>query len=197
MTPRDHLDSYALRAQREGYPARSVYKLKEIDERFRVVRPGKTVLDVGSSPGSWSLYVLRRYPGTTVVGVDLQEMRLEAPQHFTFYQLDILSPDAESVLKTHAPFGTILSDAAPNTSGHAGVDVARSEALVEQVLLLARSLLEAGGHWVAKLFQGSGTQALLKETRAVFESVKTFRPKAVRSESRETYIVGLSRKENL
>lgn len=197
MNSRDHLDHFALKAQREGYPARSVYKLKEIDERFLLIRPGKRVLDVGCSPGSWGLYVLRSYPMTPVVGVDIQDLGLDPPQHLSFYRLDIMSPEALAVLGPMAPFGTLMSDAAPNTSGHASVDVARSEALVEQVLFLARSLLEVGGNWVAKLFQGSGMQAIVKEARAVFETVRTFRPKAVRPESRETYLIGLSRKEML
>lgn len=195
MNNREHLDHWALRAQREGYPARSVYKLREIDERFHVVAPGKPVLDVGSSPGSWSLYVLRRYPSLTVVGLDLQEMRLTAPERFHFFQVDALSPEADEYIATFAPFGTLLSDAAPNTSGNPSVDVARSEALVERALDWAATHLMAGGNLVAKLFQGSGTQSLLKAARALFATVKTVRPKAVRPESRETYIVGLGRKE--
>lgn len=194
MNPQNHLDHYALRAQKEGYPARSVYKLIEIEERFHILTPGKNVLDVGSCPGSWSLWVLRRYPATQVVGLDVQEMRITLPAKFHFFQVDVLSPEAEEAIRPFSPFGTFLSDAAPNTSGHATVDVARSEALVEQVLFWAQRYLEPGGNLVAKLFQGAGTQGILKMARTLFESVKPFRPKAVRPESRETYLVCLSKK---
>lgn len=194
MSARQEPDHWTLRARREGYPARSVFKLQELDRRLRLIRSGQAVLDVGASPGSWTLYVLRRYPQTPLVALDLCPLTIPARKDLTFYQLDIFSPEAAEAVGRHGPYGTILSDAAPATTGNSLVDTGRSEALVEQVLLWARLHLRPGGNLLAKVFQGSGQGRLVETARELFERVRVLRPEAVRSESREAYLVGLGRR---
>lgn len=192
---REKLDHYSIKAQKEGYPARSVYKLEELQEKYKILKPCQKVLDVGSSPGSWSLYVLRKFKPEGVWGVDLNPVNMGAlPEKFHFRQGDIHDPKLEEHLKASAPFDVILSDAAPLTTGNRLVDTGRSYNLCERVVLLCETLLAPGGNVVVKIFQGGDEkqlEALMKES---FTQVKNFKPKAVRGESMETYYIGLGKK---
>lgn len=192
---REKLDHYSLKAQKEGYPARSVYKLEELQQKYQILKPNQKVLDVGSSPGSWSLYVLRKWKPLGVWGVDLNPVNMGAlPEKFHFHQGDIHDPKLEQILKNAGPFDTILSDAAPLTTGNRLVDTGRSYNLCERVVMLCGSLLAPGGNVVVKIFQGGDEkqlEALLKEG---FTTVKNFKPKAVRGDSMETYYLGLGKK---
>ncbi len=198
MTKRDAPDFYMLKAQREGYPARSVYKLEEMEQKFKILRRDSPVLDIGSSPGSWSLFIQRRWKNKgLVVGVDLNPPDFDPPEGFEFIQGDILDDELALKLLKHGPFGTLLSDAAPSTTGNKTVDISRSEAIAERVLLLSRTHLMAGGNLVVKVFQGGGERALVMLARELFESGRTFRPKAVRRESSETYIVAMGKRKEI
>jgi len=192
---RDKLDHYSLKAQKEGYPARSVYKLEELQEKYKVLKPNQKVLDVGSSPGSWSLYVLRKFKPVGVWGVDLNPVNMGAlPEKFYFSQGDIHDPKLEAKLMESAPFDTILSDAAPLTTGNRLVDTGRSYNLCERVILLCEKLLAPGGNVVVKIFQGGDEKDLENLIKERFTQVKNFKPKAVRGESMETYYLGLGKK---
>ena len=188
---REKPDFYALKAQREGYPARSVYKLQEIQERYRVLRKGQRVLDVGSSPGSWSLFTLKLLAGTGfLVGVDLSPVTLKSfPPNSFFFQGDIFDASTVQTLTEKGPYDVILSDAAPATTGNRTVDTARSFRLVEQVVQLAETLLIPGGSLVAKIFQGGDEKLLVDRLRVRFEQTKILKPQAVRGESFETYLI--------
>lgn len=190
---RAKLDSWSLKAQKEGYPARSVYKLQEIDQKCRLIRKGCTVLDVGASPGSWTLYVLRKLQNSGLVAaVDLKPMTLKGnhPQLHS-YVGDVFSPEAQGFLEEKGPFNIILSDAAPNTSGNRLVDTRKSYNLVELVLDLADRNLAKGGALVAKIFQGGDEEELFSRMKEQFEQTRRLKPKAVRPESFETYFVGM------
>lgn len=193
---RDTADSYTLRARREGYPARSVYKLEEIQKQHKIIRKGNNVLDVGAAPGSWTLYVQRTILRETgrIVAVDLNPLNIN-PVPFNVKSLtgDAFSPEIREQLIAEGPYDAIISDAAPMTTGNRSVDTARSEYLAEQVYALAMDHLKEHGNLVIKIFQGGGEQELLQQMRKSFVKAKGFKPKASRSDSFELFLIGLDR----
>lgn len=193
---RDTADSYTLRARREGYPARSVYKLEEIQKQHKIIRKGNNVLDVGAAPGSWTLYVQRTILRETgrIVAVDLNPLNIN-PVPFNVKSLtgDAFSPEIREQLIAEGPYDAIISDAAPMTTGNRSVDTARSEYLAEQVYALAMDHLKEHGNLVIKIFQGGGEQVLLQQMRKSFVKAKGFKPKASRSDSFELFLIGLDR----
>jgi 23S rRNA (uridine2552-2'-O)-methyltransferase len=183
-------DHYARQARREGYPARSVYKLKEIQERFSLFKKGDRILDIGASPGSWSMYLLRDLKAA-VVAIDLTPPKLKtATGSFSYIQGDISRSEVREQIRELGPYDAVISDAAPATTGNRMVDSARSAALVESALQVADASLKPGGSFVAKLFQGGGEQDLLRRMRTRFRKARAFKPQASRSESFETYFLG-------
>jgi 23S rRNA (uridine2552-2'-O)-methyltransferase len=230
MASYEKLDFWSLKAQKEGYPARSVYKLMEIDGKFGLL--GKTgqgrprILDLGAAPGSWSLYILRRFKpaGRVPAGsagsadgssggnaeepappllaaADLQSLSRRCDRglfdrnDFFFIQGDFSSAEVRNALAVRGPYTVLLSDAAPATTGNRTVDTRRSLDLAEQVLLYADTVLAPGGNLAMKLFQGSGTEELPARLRERFAVVKSFKPKACRSDSFETYYLGLGKRQ--
>jgi 23S rRNA (uridine2552-2'-O)-methyltransferase len=203
-------DYWSLKAQKEGYPARSVYKLKEMDEKFSLLpgfegsgRPGspRKILDLGAAPGSWSLYTLRRMAGRGVlVAADLVPLSrqydkgLFAGENFFFVQGDITEQELEASLLSRGPYCLVMSDAAPATTGNRLVDTLRSLVLAEKVLHYAETALVPGGCLVVKVFQGEGAPELLQRIRKLFKAGKSFKPQACRGGSFETYYIGLGKK---
>lgn len=189
----DHL---ARRARSEGYHARSVYKLQEIQRKYTVIRRGIRVLDLGAAPGSWTQYAVQNLgtespgPGaeTAVVAVDLQEMSITGA---TCLRGDFTREPIVAEIAARGPYDLVMSDAAPDTTGNRVVDTGRSEALVESIVAHLPQWLAPGGALVCKIFQGGGEQAILKEVRQQFGAAHLYRPQAVRRESFETYLVGL------
>lgn len=185
-------DPYFRRAKAEGYLARSVYKLIELDKRYRLFRRGMSVLDLGAAPGSWTQYLVQRYgPEVRVWAFDTKPLLYSAPQ-VTFYQLNVCSPEVEAYLGPRQ-WDAVLSDMAPATSGHRVTDQARSAALVERSLELAEKALVAGGVWVAKLLEGPEREALVQKARQLFAEVFVFRPESTRKGSTECFLVGRKR----
>ena len=194
---RDKADSYTLRARREGYPARSVYKLEEINASHHLIKPGDSVLDVGAAPGSWTLFTHRELlkGNGRIVSVDLNPLNLNpVPPTVTAIVGDAFSRENRARLIELGPYDAIISDAAPMTTGNRTVDTTRSEWLAEQVVLLAGEQLKEHGNLVIKIFQGGGQVEILKMMREMFQKVKPFKPKACRDDSFEIYLVGLDRK---
>ena len=194
---RDKADSYTLRARREGYPARSVYKLEEINKTHKLIKPGDTVLDVGAAPGSWTLFTHRELlkGKGRIVAVDLNPLNLDpVPPTVTAFVGDAFSKEIRAKLVENGPYDTIISDAAPMTTGNRTVDTTRSEWLAEQVVYLAQEQLRAGGNLVIKIFQGGGQEEVLKTMRGIFTKAKAFKPKACRDDSFEIYLIGLEKK---
>ncbi len=193
---RDIADFYTLRAKKEGYPARSVYKLEEIQAKNSIIKAGDTVLDVGAAPGSWSLYVHRKLikGKGTIVAVDLKPLELDSiPPTIISYTGDAFSPEIRNKLITHGPYDAIISDAAPATTGNKTVDTSRSEYLADHVLLLAEEHLKEHGNLVIKVFQGGGEVQLLQQMRRMFKKAKVFKPQASRSDSFEIFLIGLDK----
>jgi 23S rRNA (uridine2552-2'-O)-methyltransferase len=192
---RSHEDAYSRRAREQGYPARSVFKLEEIDRRTDLLRPQAAVLDLGAAPGSWSLYALDRIgAGGSVTAVDLAPLPGALAAHvgprLQYLQMDMGSEQLAQTLDG-VEFDVVLSDAAPATSGNRIVDTAKSEQLLDVALLLATERLRSGGALVAKLLQGGDVGQLLRTWREHFAHVRTMKPAASRAESTELFVIGL------
>jgi len=194
---RNTADSYTLKARKEGYPARSVYKLEEIQRINHIIKPGDRVLDVGAAPGSWTLFTHRELikGKGQIIAVDLNPLGLN-PIPPTVIELigDAFSKEIRSQLIEMGPYDAIISDAAPKTSGIRTVDTFRSEWLAEQVVLLADEQLKKHGNLVIKIFQGGGQQEVLQAIRKKYTKAKTIKPKACRADSFELYLIGLDKK---
>jgi 23S rRNA (uridine2552-2'-O)-methyltransferase len=184
-------DPYVQRAQRDGYRSRACYKLLELQEKDTLIRPGMTVVDLGSAPGGWSQVAaeLLNHRGR-VVASDILPM--DSLPDVTFIQGDFTEQDVmDRVLDAldGRPVDLVLSDMAPNLSGLADVDQPRAMYLVELALEMARQVLTPGGAFVAKVFQGEGFDAFLRDARVLFRKVSTRKPGASRPRSREVYLV--------
>jgi 23S rRNA (uridine2552-2'-O)-methyltransferase len=180
-------DQYFKKAKAEGYLARSAYKLLEINERKKLFGPNSRVLDLGCAPGAW-LQVAAKITKGPVVGIDLKEVRETIAPNVTTIQGDIYKSDAALLTgPAGGLFDVIVSDMAPDTTGHG--DHFLSVRLCRRALELLPSLLKPGGNFVMKVFEGEEYPALLRETAALFQSAKGFKPKASRDISVEMYIV--------
>lgn len=207
----DRHDVFYRRAKAEGFLARSVFKLEELDEAFGLIRPGDDVLDLGCAPGSWMQYAERAITekGGRLVGIDLLPCTLSFGDNVKILQDDVFEvtaadlwppgedpPELDADLsipgtKETRPFDVVMSDMAPNTTGIKSVDQARSAGLCERALDVACRMLRPHGRFCTKMFEGAETAAYLKALRSIFGEVKIRRPAGVRVGSKETYIVAL------
>ncbi len=183
-------DPYVDAAHRDGYRARSAYKLLELDEKFSFLKNAKTIVDLGAAPGGWTQVALKKCGRKTrVVGIDLLEV---APlDGATFLQMDFTTEAAEAKLfeLLKGPVDLVMSDMAATTTGHQQTDHIRTLALVEAAFYFARKTLGEGGVFVAKVFRGGADKDLLAEMKSCFKSVRHFKPPASRTQSAETYLV--------
>ncbi|MCH9689144.1 MAG: 23S rRNA (uridine(2552)-2'-O)-methyltransferase RlmE [Gammaproteobacteria bacterium] len=189
---REHFDDvYVKQAQREGYRSRAVYKLKELDEKKQLLKPGMSVVDLGAAPGGWTQYVAEKLGACgQIIALDILPMdslpdvvAIEGDFHddAVFKQLmDAIPSEGVDV---------ILSDMAPNLSGNVAIDIPRAMALSELAFDLASKILKPGGTLLIKVFHGASFDALLKMARIQFQTVMVKKPAASRSRSRETYLL--------
>lgn len=189
-------DFWSRKAFSEGYPARSVYKLKEIDEKFGMLKKKCNALDLGAAPGSWTVFLLRNLgDGGKVVSCDLNPLAKSVrDEKLTFIQGDLNDATIRGKIKELGPYDLVVCDAAPLTTGNRTVDTARSEQLVEMAIWYAQSMLKVGGNFAVKIFQNGDQQKLLRQMREIFTTAKGFKPEACRQESFETYLIGISKK---
>jgi len=187
-------DHYSTKAKKENFPARSVYKLKEMQQKYNLIKKGDRVLDLGCSPGSWLIYAaeLTGKKGQ-VIGVDLKPLSIKIPSNARIYTADILSIDDEFYELIGKDFNVILSDMAPATTGNKSVDAARSFNLCEAALYVAQKNLMYGGSFVCKIFQGEDFNKFSDLVKAGFNKCKIFKPKSSRKASKEIYIIGLDK----
>lgn len=185
-------DRFFHKAKADGYLARSAYKLEELQKKYRLIKPGDFVLDLGAAPGSWS-QVASKIVGHSgrVVGLDLKPIELKAP-NTKFYQMNAF--DFDPAILEGRSVQVVLSDMAHNTTGIRDVDQARSFDLCQQVLDLADRFLVDGGHMVMKVFEGGDSELLMKQMQKKYQTTKRLKPEAVRKGSYETYFVGLNKK---
>lgn len=193
-------DYYFKKAKKEKYPARSVYKLEEAQKKYQFLKTGNAVLDLGCQPGSWSIYAAKTIgPKGLVVGVDLQEGKkviVAKAAEIVWLLDDIMADDIDGkIQQTRESFQVILSDIAPRTSGNKWVDQQQSLNLARRVLELAGKLLEKGGNFYVKVFEGEDFREYVDSVRKSFKTVKIVKPRSSRSESREVFVLGMEFKK--
>jgi 23S rRNA (uridine2552-2'-O)-methyltransferase len=206
----DHInDPYVKMAQKEGYRARAAYKLKEIDEALKLIRPGQVVVDLGAAPGAWSQYLRRRFApkeagaggaavgelNGTIIALDL--LPFEPIEGVRFIQGDFREDEVVAQLDAALegkPVDLVVSDMAPNLSGIESADSARIAHLVELAIEFADQHLRPEGALVCKVFHGSGYSQLVETFKKHFKVVKPIKPKASRDRSAETFLVGIGLK---
>lgn len=192
-------DYYFKKAKDENYAARSVFKLEEIDARFKLLKPAMQVLDLGCAPGSWSQFAAKRVGQKgKVLGIDLQKVNLTLPNAL-FIEADLRDLNLIQIMAEHGfqpPFDLVISDMAPKTTGIRVTDQARSLELCELALDCADRFLKKGGDFVVKLFHSEDFDEYRKKLRDRFTKVEVLRPKSTRKESKEIFLIGKTRKEN-
>lgn len=185
-------DPYVTRAKREGFRSRAAYKLMEIDQKHKVLKPGDRVVDLGAAPGGWSQVAVAKVGVPTrgkIVGIDILDM--DAIAGVDFAKIDFLDPDAPDRLKAMlgGPADVVLSDMAANTTGHKQTDHLRTMNLVEAAAEFAREVLAPDGRFLAKVLAGGTEKELLAQLKRDFREVKHVKPPASRSGSSELYVL--------
>jgi len=189
-------DEFVKRAQKEGYRARAAYKLTEIDDKDKLIKPGMTIVDLGSTPGSWSQVAVQRLKGQgKVIALDLLDM---APiPGVDFIQGDFREDEVLSKLEEKLngkQIDLVIADMAPNISGISSVDQANGAYLTELALDFSLKWLKPDGHFLVKVFIGEGFDDIVKKMRQTFDKVATRKPKASRDRSSEVYLLGMKKK---
>jgi 23S rRNA (uridine2552-2'-O)-methyltransferase len=188
---RQERDPFVLQARKDGWRSRAVYKLEQIDQKERLLKPDMVCVDLGSSPGSWSQYVTEKLKGKArIIAVDLLPM--DSLPDVEFVQGDFQDDEIfEQLLQAVGEGGAdlVMSDIAPNITGTKAVDQPRSMYLVELALDMARRVLKPRGNFVCKVFQGEGFDEFVRDARNSFERVRVIKPRASRTGSREVYLV--------
>lgn len=183
-------DDYVVKAQKEGYRSRAAYKLIQLDEKYKFLGKGKTIVDLGCAPGGWTQVAVARNKGTgQVIGLDI----LETPAIVgaTLFQADFTADGADDLIKNilNGKADIVMSDMAANTIGHKQTDHLRTIGLVDLAYHFAKEVLADGGIFITKVFQGGAQQELLTNIKKDFEKVYHFKPDASRKQSSETYLV--------
>lgn len=186
-------DHYFHKAKKDNFLARSVYKLEEIDNRYRILKKDDLVMDFGYHPGSWIQYTSQKVGATgQVIGTDIRPLnnQLLNLKNVRIFERDILTIETMEELGVSSQFDVVLSDMAPNTTGVQSVDQARSLNLVEMVFFLLPKFLKPGGNVVVKVFESHDAQVFLKEQKKHFEEFHYLRPKSTRTVSKEFFVIG-------
>ena len=186
-------DTWRLRAKKEGYRSRAVYKLAQIAEKEKAIRPGNRVIDAGAAPGGWSQLLLELVGEKgKVAAIDLLPIDPLSGNNFRFWRKDLADPALSGELLEFlgGRADIVLSDAAPNTTGSAFTDQVRSADLVRTVFSLARETLKSGGTFIAKIFTGAESDTVFAELKPFFRELRRVRPEATRKESFELYLLG-------
>ena len=192
-------DHYTAQAKKERYPARSVYKLKEAQRKFRIIRKGDQILDLGCSPGSWLLYAAEQTgEDGKVLGIDLKPLTIKIPSRVETFEADILTIDRAWIENKNmaSRFNVVLNDMAPATTGNKMIDAERSYQLCQAALNIAQMALRPGGSFFCKIFQGEEFKKFSDSVRSRFKIHKIFKPQSSRKESKEIFLVGLGFKKN-
>lgn len=189
-------DFYSKKAKKEHYPARSIYKLEEIDKKHSLIKPGNAILDLGSSPGSWLKYCAKKTgPTGRIIAIDRQPLSINLPDNAIFYQADIYDKNLFSLIQnSYNNFHLILSDMAPSTSGIKSVDHQRSLNLAFRAMEIAESFLKKNGAFLCKFFQGADNQLLFQKIKSMFIKTHIEKPSSSRKESFELFVLGIGKK---
>ena len=182
-------DIYVRKSQVEGYRARSVYKLIEINEKFKIFKNGYSVIDIGASPGSWSQYVAKSVKGGRLVSIDLKD--IEKIENMIQIKGDFTESDTQEKIKSYfrSKVNVVLSDMAVNTTGIKNIDAIYTGELCKEAMLFSKDMLTKEGNFIAKLFLGKSFNEIVALAKTIFKEVKVFKPKSSRKESKESFII--------
>jgi len=198
MSEYNKKDHYYYKAKELNYAARSVFKLEEIDQRYKIIQKNMTVLDLGAAPGSWSQFLSKKIgPGGKILGIDLEPITIHLPNAL-FIQKDIHEMEWEKFLPEHGfplTFDLVVSDMAPKTTGIKLSDQMRSLDLCEMALFITQNRLKKSGAFICKFFDGPGFDSIRAQLRTQFNKVTILRPKSTRKESKEIFFICTDKKD--
>ena len=182
-------DIYVRKSQVEGYRARSVYKLIEINEKFKIFKNGYSVIDIGASPGSWSQYVAKSVKSGRLVSIDLKD--IEKIENMIQIKGDFTERDIQEKIKSYfkSKVNVVLSDMAVNTTGIKNIDAIYTGELCKEAMLFSKDMLIKEGNFIAKLFLGKSFNEIVALAKTIFKEVKVFKPKSSRKESKESFLI--------
>ncbi len=182
-------DIFVRQAKVEGYRSRAVYKLIEINKKFKILKNGISLIDLGAAPGSWSQYVSRNFKNTKLLSIDLKEME----KINNVYQIvgDFTVNDSQAKIKDHfkSKIDVVISDMAENTTGNKNLDVISTTELYKEAMFFSKEILKNNGTFISKIFMGSTFDEIIKKTKIIFKNVKVFKPVSSRKDSKESFII--------
>ena len=182
-------DTYVRQSKVDGYRARSAYKLKEIDEKFRIFKGGMSVVDIGAAPGSWSQYVAKVVKSGKIISIDLKEM--ENIENTLQIQGDFISADTQDQIKEYLKKkpDVVMSDMAVNTTGIKNIDSIQTGELCKEAMVFSKDVISEKGFFISKIFMGSTFNEIVALGKKIFKEVKVFKPKSSRKDSKESFII--------
>ena len=182
-------DTYVRQSKIEGYRARSAYKIKEIDEKFKIFKGGMSVLDIGAAPGSWSQYVTKVVKSGKIISIDLKEM--EKIENTIQIQGDFTSIDTQNRIKDYFKRkpDVVMSDMAVNTTGIKNIDSIQTGELCKEAMIFSKDVISEKGFFISKIFMGSTFNEIVALGKKIFKEVKVFKPKSSRKDSKESFII--------
>ena len=182
-------DTYVRQSKVDGYRARSAYKLKEIDEKFRIFKGGMSVVDIGAAPGSWSQYVSKVVKSGKIISVDLKEM--ENIENTLQIKGDFISIDTQNQIKDYLKKkpDVVMSDMAVNTTGIKNIDSIQTGELCKEAMVFSKDVISEKGFFISKIFMGSTFNEIVALGKKIFKEVKVFKPKSSRKDSKESFII--------
>ena len=182
-------DTYVRQSKVDGYRARSAYKLKEIDEKFRIFKGGMSVVDIGAAPGSWSQYVAKVVKSGEIISIDLKEM--EKIENTLQIQGDFTSVDTQDQIKEYLKKkpDVVMSDMAVNTTGIKNIDSIQTGELCKEAMVFSKDVISEKGFFISKIFMGSTFNEIVALGKKIFKEVRVFKPKSSRKDSKESFII--------
>jgi 23S rRNA (uridine2552-2'-O)-methyltransferase len=184
-------DFFYKKAKESGAVARSYFKIEDLDQKYKLIKPAMRVMDIGAAPGSWVQYIVKKIGDAGfVLAMDLNPLVISTPDNVVFLQQDIFELEPEKILETYGMFDLIISDVAPRTMGHQTVDHTRSVELCKHVLKIANVTLKKKSTMLCKMYQGDQTKYFVDRMKKTFSNVRIQKPEASRKESKEIYIIG-------
>jgi len=182
-------DTYVKQSKIDGYRARSAYKLKEIDEKFKIFKGGMTVIDIGAAPGSWSQYVSKIVKSGKLISIDLKEMDLI--EKTIQIKGDFTDHEVQNEIKNHTKdkVDAVISDMAVNTTGIKNIDSIQTGELCKEAMIFSKKIILRDGYFISKIFMGGTFNEIVAEAKKIFKEVKVFKPKSSRKDSKESFIV--------
>ena len=182
-------DTYVKLSKIDGYRARSAYKLKEIDEKFKIFKGGMTVIDIGAAPGSWSQYVSKVVKSVKLISIDLKE--IELIEKTVQIKGDFTDTEVQNEIKSHIKnkVDAVISDMAVNTTGIKNIDSIQTGELCKEAMFFSKEIISRDGYFISKIFMGETFNEIVAEGKKIFKEVKVFKPKSSRKDSKESFIV--------